>query len=271
MNESKDLIMKNGIAEPELDCLMVKIALRFINPKLLLMALTHKSFRNERPELSEGDNERMEFLGDAVLELVVTKMILDRFPDWDEGKLSKVRAQAVNKRTLSKLARKIDLGSYIRLSRGEMLAKGNEKHSILANTFEALIGAIYLDAGFDRAFKFVEEQMAPLLDDMSLFPMLYMDFKTKLQELTQARFKSVPKYVLIKEVGPDHKKRFHVDCMIPGMKIGTGEGKSKKDAEQNAAQQALDFLENIDQVNGETPEAKHLADNDDQETGESKD
>lgn len=204
-------------------------------------AMTHRSFANENGgEVS--DNERYEFLGDAVLELAVTHLLCDVFPESKEGELSKIRASSVNKKTLARLARKLNLGKYLLLSRGEIQSKGREKSSILADTFEAVIAAIYLDGGLEAAFNFVSGHFLEIFRNLSTSRMIMVDFKTKLQEISQTIFKVTPSYKLVGQSGPDHEKEFVIEVMIKHKSYGIGKGSSKKEAEQQAAKTAMQVL-----------------------------
>jgi len=213
----------------------------FSNISLLDQALVHRSYINENPTFSFGDNERMEFLGDAVLELCITDLLMKTFPDYSEGQLSKLRASVVNEQPLAELARKLDIGRFILLGKGEESSGGRSKTSILANTLEAVIAAVYLDGGFDRSCEVVRRLFALLIEEGSR-NLTYRDYKTALQELSQNRFKDIPRYALIGEYGPDHDKIFESRLSIPGILETTGKGKSKKEAEQNAAHSALNVL-----------------------------
>ncbi|SEM43153.1 RNAse III [Syntrophus gentianae] len=204
-------------------------------------ALVHRSYVNENPGFSSGDNERMEFLGDAVLELCITDLLMKTFPDYTEGQLSKLRASVVNEQPLAELARELDVGRFLLLGKGEESSGGRSKASILANTFEAIIAAVYLDGGFDRAYEVVRRLFSSLIEEGSR-NLTYRDYKTTLQELSQNRFREIPRYSLIGEYGPDHDKIFESRLAIPGVLEATGKGKSKKEAEQNAARSALDTL-----------------------------
>jgi ribonuclease III len=213
----------------------------FSNLALLDQALVHRSYVNENPAFSFGDNERMEFLGDAVLELCITDLLMKTFPDYSEGQLSKLRASVVNEQPLADLARTLEIGRFILLGKGEESSGGRSKTSILANTLEAIIAAVYLDGGFDRACEVVRRLFALLIEEGSR-NLTYRDYKTTLQELSQNRFKEIPRYALVGESGPDHDKIFESRLSIPGILETTGKGKSKKEAEQNAAHSALDVL-----------------------------
>jgi len=214
---------------------------QFYNFIELDRALTHRSYANEKDK-GMSDNERYEFLGDAVLELVVTHLLCDYFPRMDEGELSKIRASSVNKKTLARLAKKLHLGQYLLLSKGEVQSNGQNKSSILADTFEAIIAAIYLDGGLQAAFNFVSGHFMEIFKNLSSSKMIVQDFKTKLQEISQSGFRVTPQYKLIEERGPDHAKEFIIDVVIKNRSYGIGKGPSKKEAEQRAAKTALNAL-----------------------------
>src|SRR6056297_1761755 len=207
----------------------------------LKTALRHSSFVNEQQEAGLEDNERYEFLGDAVLNLIVSHMLMARFPELSEGDLSRTRSHLVNEIQLADLARQIQLGECIELGKGEIQTRGRTKKSILADAFEALTAAVYLDAGFERTFHLLAELFAPLLDQVEM-PEKFRDYKSRLQELVQTRLKETPTYTIIDETGPDHDKTFKVELCIGEMK-SQGVGKSKKSAEQAAAKNALELLE----------------------------
>jgi ribonuclease-3 len=219
--------------------LLVGIGHEFNDPSLLERALTHSSFANEqgRPQ----DYERLEFLGDAVLELVVSHLLLDRFPDAQEGELSRLRASSVNRRTLAAIGRRLGLGDYVQMSHGEEKTGGREKETILADAFEAVIGAVYLDGGLGAAAEFVERYFDLLFEGADQ-RLLFTDYKTKLQEVTQASYGGAPGYRVVESSGPDHDKRFVVQAYVGGTRVGEGEGRSKKEAEQQAAKQAFEKL-----------------------------
>ena len=208
---------------------------RFKDKKLLVEALTHKSFKQSY------DNERLEFLGDAVLDLIVGEYLFFKFKNSDEGKLSKIRASLVNEDGFDKLARSIDLGDYIYLSNAEENNGGRDKPSLLSNAFEAVIGAIYLEAGLQTVKEIAIKLLEKNYKDISL-DSLFRDFKTTLQELTQARFGLTPEYKVIASRGPDHKKEFEIAVIIEEKEYARAVGKSKKIAQQEAAKQALEQL-----------------------------
>lgn len=209
----------------------------FENPQLMAEALRHSSFVNEAPEPGLRDNERLEFLGDAVLNLAVGHLLMKRYAALNEGDLSRMRSALVNEHQLALLARRLDLGRHIQLGRGEAQTGGHEKNSILAGAFEALIAAVYMDGGFGAAFELVEGLFLPLLSQMERTD-AHVDFKSQLQELVQSCPGQMPAYAVVREEGPDHDKTFWVSLKV--MDVETeGEGKSKKAAEQDAARRAL--------------------------------
>ncbi len=219
----------------DIELLEESLGYKFKDKKLIIEALTHKS--NKQPY----DNERLEFLGDAVLDLVVGEYLYKKFEKSDEGKLSKIRASLVNETGFDKLARYLKLGEYIRLSVAEENNGGREKSSLLSNAFEAVMGAIYLEAGLktvnDIAIKLIEKNYK----DISL-DSLFRDYKTTLQELTQARYGVTPEYKVIASRGPDHLKEFEVAVFIEDKEYAKALGKSKKIAQQEAAQKAIELL-----------------------------
>ncbi len=222
-----------------------RLGYEFNDPKLLELACIHKSYGNEHRStepVSVRDNERYEFLGDAVLDLIVSQILLESFPDCSEGDLSKLRASLVNEKSLAKIARGQALGDYILLGKGEQHTGGREKDSILASTFEAIVAAVYSDGGFNTCDGWVRGLFAErvkLCRDQSAL----QDFKTRLQEVVQARFKNAPRYEVINSSGPDHDKTFDIQLIINSEVMAVASGKSKKEAEQSAAKIALDKLE----------------------------
>ncbi|MER7926655.1 ribonuclease III [Streptomyces sp. NPDC096057] len=201
---------------------------------LLVRALTHRSYAYENGGLPT--NERLEFLGDSVLGLVVTDTLYTTHPDLPEGQLAKLRAAVVNSRALAEVGRGLELGSFIRLGRGEEGTGGRDKASILADTLEAVIGAVYLDQGLDAASELVHRLFDPLIEKSSNLG-AGLDWKTSLQELTATEGLGVPEY-LVTETGPDHEKTFTAAARVGGVSYGTGTGRSKKEAEQQAAESA---------------------------------
>ena len=224
----------------DLSELQQKLRYEFKNLYFLAESLRHSSFVNENLDLDIQDNERLEFLGDAVLNLVVGHMLMVRYPDLKEGDMSKMRANLVNESQLASIAQEMNLGSYLQLGKGEIQTKGWEKPSILANTFEAVIAAIYLDGGFDAAFKIIDVHFSILLESVDMSTVNH-DFKSQVQEIIQMRQQKMPVYTVVHESGPDHEKTFQVRLNVGEIQT-EGEGKSKKAAEQNAAKKCLKLL-----------------------------
>jgi ribonuclease III len=221
--------------------LLQRLGYRFRDESICEMALTHKSWLNERPLERRDDNERLEFLGDAVIALVVSDLLMRRFPDHPEGELSKKRAALVNEAGLAQVAERLTLGQWIFLGRGEEQAGGRQKRSILADALEALVGAVYRDGGFQSAYEVAERLFAVSLDGAGTAA--ERDFKSRLQEISQARLHLAPTYAVIAQVGPDHDKTFEVAILLGGREYGRAQGKSKKEAQQNAAERALATLQ----------------------------
>ena len=215
--------------------LEVRLGYRFKQPTLLTTALTHATFVHENPQLVVDDNQRLEFLGDAVIGLVVGHLLIDHFPDGREGDLTRMRAALVSEKSLASLARHFGIGDFLRMGRGEALSSGQEKPSILADAFEALMAAIYIDGGFQSAFDVIAEAFIPLLSDVGGDP------KSRLQELAQQTSGPLPAYRVLDETGPDHEKMFTVEVRVGGICV-TASGKSKKKAEKGAARKALAML-----------------------------
>jgi ribonuclease III len=205
---------------------------------LLELAFTHRSFAYESG--SKETNERLEFLGDSVLGLIVTESLYKRYPDFDESRLSPLRSGVVNMRALADIARGLELGSHIRLGKGEEVTGGRDKHSLLADALEALIGAIYLQFGFAKCSEIVEKIITPTMDS-AVARGAGLDGKTALQELAAALGKGAPEYV-VSEEGPDHDKNFTATAMLAGQVLSQGSGKSKREAEQVAARGAYEAL-----------------------------
>jgi ribonuclease III len=216
---------------------------KFSNRDYLMEALRHSSFVNEQPQKELRDNERLEFLGDAVLSLVVSHLLMESYPEFNEGNLSRTRAKLVNEAQLAGMARSMELGSHLQLGRGEVQTGGSDKNSILADAFEALVAAIYLDGGFECVSKFIRHQFNPLLEVSSrIMTRSNHDFKSRLQEFVQGGHHEVPRYEVIHESGPDHDKTFRIRMVVCGIET-VGEGKSKKTAEQNAARKGLEIIQ----------------------------
>ena len=215
----------------------------FRDSRWLLQALTHSSRIPERTaEDSPGDNEKLEFLGDAVLELLVSEELVRTFPDWREGQLSKGRSRLVNATSLCSAAQRLDLGKHLRLSRGEEKTGGRSKSAILADAYEAVVAAIYLDAGLDAARRFVQKSLIEGALTVAADSLGRPDHKSALQELLQARGMPPCSYCVVEEFGPDHQKTFRVEVRIAGEITAAGTGKTKKEAEQAAAVAALQQL-----------------------------
>ncbi len=214
------------------------IAIEFNNKDLLRQAFIHRSYLNENKNTKLEHNERLEFLGDAVLELVITDYLYNKYPDKPEGDLTAYRSALVNSNTLATAAEKLGVNSFMMLSKGEAKDTGRARQFILANAFEAIIGAIYIDSGYDKARDFVASQLFDLTDDM-IAERKFIDSKSFFQELAQEKTAITPSYKIIKEIGPDHNKVFTVGVYLKDDLVTTGEGKSKQEAEQDAAQKAI--------------------------------
>ncbi|MDW7771317.1 MAG: ribonuclease III [Desulfobulbaceae bacterium] len=226
--------------QEQLAAIQEKIGYAFHNLHFLQLALIHSSFAFERMK-DPQHNETQEFLGDAVLDLAVGYILFTRFPEMREGKLTRIRAALVNEAGLADMARKIHLGDYLLLGHGENTSKGREKPSILACAYEALVGAVYLDSGYDEALVFVRRWFDPLIDRYQEL-LMTADSKSALQELLQEKYNEGPLYLLEKEEGPPHARLFTVSVQFRGKTLGTGRASSKKEAEQKAAAEALDCL-----------------------------
>jgi ribonuclease III len=218
------------------DALETALGHRFARPEHLEVAITHRSLGEET------QNETLEFLGDAVLSLAISDLLMREFPGAREGDLSKMRASLVNAEELAQKARRVDLGRWLRLGKGEERSGGRDKEKILAAGYEALLGAVYLDAGYEAARRVVEAHFGGDLRRHVDVPG-HRDYKTRLQELTQRLYHETPVYTLADEHGPDHEKEFVVELTIGGRMLGRGVGRSKKLAEQAAAMKALDALD----------------------------
>ena len=214
---------------------------RFEDQELMYRAFRHPSYVYESNEHGIPDNQRLEFLGDSVINLAISHLLMQSFPQMKEGELSKRRASLVSETGLYPIACELNLGDYLLLGKGEERTQGRTKPSILTDAFEALIGAIYLDGGFPDAMRVIGRLFRPVLTESGLGK-AFVDYKTVLQELSQDVFQATPEYRIEKEMGPDHNKTFHVTVYLKGDLMGKGKGKSKKEAERTAAQEALACL-----------------------------
>lgn len=227
---------------PDWSLLEKRMGVKFRNPSLLQQALVHRSYLNEVPESGFDSNERLEFLGDAVLGLVVAAKLYGDYPDRQEGQLTELRAAVVRRDALAKVAKRLTLGEYLYLGKGEESAGGRNRPSNLSAAFEAVVGAVYLDGGIDKARRFVIRSLAP---ELGALPKgrIPGDPKSRLQEILQARYQRPPVYRVVRDEGPDHSKVFTVQVSAGRKVLGTGQGKSKQQAEKAAATRALESLE----------------------------
>lgn len=225
-------------SNPKLDQFAEKIGIKFNNIETLKEALTHRSFVNENRDEPSKQNERLEFLGDAVLELITTEFLYQKYPDRPEGDLTSFRAALVRTESIADAAAKLGFGEYLFMSRGEEATGGRSRQYILANAFEAVLGAIYLDQGFQTCVDFVSAHILPNIEEI-VTNRLDIDPKSKLQEVAQEIIRFTPMYELVSETGPDHDKEFEMRVLINGFEFATGKGHSKQEAEQSAARAAL--------------------------------
>ena len=223
---------------PDFSKFEAKIGHQFKDQRLLESAFTHRSYLNENRDAAREHNERLEFLGDAVLELVVTEFLFAKYPTKPEGDLTAYRAALVNTQSISDAGQKLGMNEYLLLSRGESRDTGRARQIILANAFEALIGALYLDQGYVAAKDFIAKQLFHKTDDV-VARRLWQDAKSRLQEIAQEKLGITPAYQVLDQSGPDHDKTFVVGAFIGNDKVATGEGRSKQEAEQAAAEKAL--------------------------------
>jgi ribonuclease-3 len=233
---------RRGNALPDRKQLEARLQLKFKQPQLLRQALIHTSYLNENPGIGTGSNERLEFLGDAALGIVVAHQLYLEYPEVDEGKLTELRAFLVRRDTLARAAARFDLGDFLQLGRGEDAAGGRKRPTNLARAYESLVGAIYLDGGIARARAFIKRSLAEEFSKLRNSGMPH-DPKSRLQEVIQSRWQTTPSYKVLKTEGPDHARRFTVQVVVGGKPLGTGEGRSKQMAEKAAAQQALNGIE----------------------------
>ncbi|NIQ37285.1 MAG: ribonuclease III [Proteobacteria bacterium] len=217
------------------------ITYRFRDSDLLIQALTHRSHAHENLQSKLVENERLEFLGDAVLNFVISHLLIERFADKSAGELTRMRASIVNEKALARTSKRIGLGRFILLGKGENQSGGREKSSILADCYEAVIGAVYLDGGYGEVFQLVKSHFSGVLTRLRR-KVPRQNFKNLLQERTQSLYHAIPQYSLVKESGPDHDKEFKISVSVDGVVMGLGKGRTKKDAEQGAAERALSKL-----------------------------
>ena len=226
----------------DLGDLQESIGLHFVNDILLHQALVHRSYLNENPDFGLPSNERLEFLGDALLDFIVGEYLYEEHPEMNEGQLTSLRASLINASTLARFARSMDLGQYVYLSHGEDERGGRERVGLLSDAFEALVAAIYLDAGLEATTDFVIKLVKPEADHI-VKNGLQRDHKSRLQEWTQRELGTTPIYRTVTEQGPDHAKEFTVQVLVSGEISGRGWGRSKQAAEQEAAKEALEEIE----------------------------
>lgn len=238
--------------------LEARVGHTFDNLSILDRALTHRSFAHEHESEGYRHNESYELLGDSILGFLVCEWLLERFPDEDEGRLSKMKAFLVSERTLDSIARGVELGRYLRLNRGEEKTGGREKRAILVDSYEALVAAIYLDGGLDAVRRFVRSVMGSSFELVDPSDLTSTDYKSALQEALQASGLRVPIYEVADVIGPDHRRTFCVDVVVEGERFARGEGQSIKRAEQDAAKRAIDRLltETIDSDTLDAEEAE---------------
>ena len=228
----------------DLEELEKTLNIKFRNKNLLKNAFIHRSYLNEHSEEKLPNNERLEFLGDSILAFVVSTYLFQNHPDSQEGDLTNFRASLVNSKSLSEVAKRLNLGKFLYLSRGEETTGGREREYLLANTVESLIGAIYLDSGIEKVSSFIKNYILNNLEEI-IEKELYKDFKSKMQERSQEVFSITPIYQVIVEEGPDHNKKFRVGVYLGKLLVSEGEGKSKQEAEQKAAKAAYESDWNI--------------------------
>ena len=221
------------------DPLLLRLGHDFVEPSLLQKALTHRSYYFENRAQSPGHFERLEFLGDAVLDLVLSETLMKAYAQVDEGTLSKWRASLVNEATLAEIAATFDLAKFLFLGRSEESQRANPRPRLLASAFEAVIGALYLDGGLEKARHFIDKEFASRIETLDASNEYATDFKTRLQEWSQKKFRSVPEYRLTNTSGPEHAKEFTTEVWVNDSPMGSGTGNSRKNAEQAAAQNAL--------------------------------
>lgn len=224
------------------DEIVKKIGIEFKNKNLLKTAFTHRSYLNENRGKGLKNNERLEFLGDAVLELIISSFLFKNYPDKTEGDLTSIRAAIVRTESLAEESRRLDIGQYLKMSKGEEDSGGQDKEYLLANLYESTLGAIYLEHGYQMCEDFVSRTLLKKVDRI-IAQKLFIDPKTKVQELMQSKFKITPTYEIVKEDGPDHDKVFTVALLMGERKLSEGHGHSKQKAEEDAAKNAINKLE----------------------------
>jgi ribonuclease-3 len=244
MSKQKDKERTHEKRRAKFKELQKKIGIFFANEQLLIQAFTHSSYVNEHRRRPQEDNERLEFLGDAVLELTVSQYLFKKFPHMSEGELTKLRAAIVCEPSLVKFANALSFGELVLLGKGEELTGGRTRPALLADVFEAFIGALYLDQGMDAVVQFLGQTIFPKIDEGAFSHV--MDFKSQLQELVQRDGIGVLEYAILEEKGPAHNKEFVSRVSLNGKELGIGVGKSKKEAEQHAAQMALETLRTLE-------------------------
>jgi ribonuclease-3 len=226
---------------PDLDAAQDRLGVRFKDPSILLEALVHRSYNNEFPDAALPDNERLEFLGDAALGLVVARWLYGRFPTGREGQLTEIRAALVKRETLARVAAEFELGHFLMLGRGEESSGGRNREQNLARAFEAVVGAVLLDQGFTAATAFIRRALKRELESLGEEPMT-IDVKSRLQQIVQARWQRPPSYKTVGADGPDHAKVFTVEVLMGKEVLGVGRGRSKQQAEKEAALHAVETL-----------------------------
>lgn len=244
-----------GKLRDEFDALEMSLGYEFRDKGLLEHALTHRSRAHEDASGGVGDNESLEFLGDAVIGLVISDRLFREFPEYDEGRKSKAKALLVSAPTLARVGERLGLGDYLLLGRGEEKTGGREKPSLIADSFEAVVAAVYLDGGVEAADAFIERQFRDALEDVRASRTLsggLADHKSRLQEWLQAHDQPLPAYVVVGTQGPDHRKEFEVEVTVGDNAVSRGAGRSKKEAEQKAASRALEVLDE-GPTSGDTP------------------
>lgn len=241
MKKLKRMRIAKKKTKTNFDSLERKLGVTFNDKAILRTALIHRSYINENRKES-SNNERLEFLGDAVLELIISAHIFQAFPEKPEGELTALRSAIVRTESLAQESRKLCIGEYLLMSRGEEASGGRDKEYLLANAYESVLGAIYIDKGFNTCKKFVERTLLPKIGEI-IEKGLFIDPKTKVQEIIQAKYKVTPVYETIKEEGPDHQKSFTVGLFVGKKKLSIGSGHSKQKAEEDAAKRVLDSFE----------------------------